>query len=99
MAYDRDELFKLRNSTGTRINGCKLDGRKFGSVGKGFIVSTPWFSNHLKKGNTRTKQKKFQGRACQQKSRCGTFHIRGPHSVTLTVLCYYQVNMWKHSRN
>ena len=65
MAYNTEELFKLKNSTGTRINGCKLDERKFGPVGKGFIISTPWFSSHLKKGNTRTKQKKFQGRACQ----------------------------------
>lgn len=65
LAYDTEELFKLRNGTGTGINGCKPDGRKFGPAGKGSIISTPWFSSHLKKGNTRTKQKKFQGRACQ----------------------------------
>lgn len=60
VAYDREELFKLKNSMGTRINGCKLDGRKSGPVGEGFIISTPWFSSHLKKGDTRTKQKKLQ---------------------------------------
>lgn len=64
VAYDREELFKLKNSTGTGINGCKLEGRKFGPVGKGFII-TPRVSSHLKKGNTRTKQKKFQGRSCR----------------------------------
>ena len=65
MACGREELFKLKNSTDARINGCKLDGRKFGPLGKGFIISSPWFSSHLKKGNTRTKQNKFQDRACQ----------------------------------
>lgn len=59
VADDREDLFKLKNSTSTRINGYKLDGRKFGSVGKEFITSTPWFFSPLKKGKYQDKTKEI----------------------------------------
>lgn len=60
VAYDREELFKLKNSMGTRTTGCKLDGRIFVPVGKGFIISTPWFSSHLKREIPGQNKKSFK---------------------------------------
>lgn len=66
-------------NTGTRINGYKQGGRKFVPVRKGLIISSPWFSSHLKNGNIRKKQK-FQGRLCQSYRRVDVgYSIVGNH--------------------